>query len=191
MEGEMVAGAVLGAAFGELLKAGLDLMEKAIHFKPVLQEITSQLLFLISVMKQLDELGIDFQQHTAYLRELIRSGKQLILECHNAVKPYSFLYYPKTPFYTKKLRKLDARLERASCNLLLQLNVQQMNKLVALENNDKSCDGYAGLVDKIKKIFMGYSKNYCTSSTLSNCVGNYQTTKLPLLFYHDKRLKGK
>ncbi|CAK9320369.1 unnamed protein product [Citrullus colocynthis] len=100
-------------------------------------------------------LELTSNQHTRYLRELIRSGKQLILKSHDAVKRYSFLYYPKTPFYTKKLRKLDARLERASRNLLLQLNVQQMNKLLALKNNDKSCDGHAGLADKIKKIFMG------------------------------------
>ncbi|KAG7034359.1 putative GEM-like protein 3, partial [Cucurbita argyrosperma subsp. argyrosperma] len=126
----LVSGAVLGALFGELLKGILDLAEKSIHFKPVVEEMRGQLEFLRLVIQQLDDEHsgfLDSAENTRSLRGVIEKGKKLIGKCEGVDQ--SILNYHKAPFYTKKLRQLDAEFGRASQNLLLQMNVQQLRRI--------------------------------------------------------------
>ena len=172
----LVSGAVLGALFGELLKGILDLAEKSIHFKPVLEEIRVQLEFLSLVIQQLDDEHSGFlasAENTRSLRGVIEKGKKLIGKCEGVDQ--SILNYHKAPFYTKKLRQLDAEFGRASQNLLLQMNVQQLRR-ISMNGNG------SGSSVLLKVMSFG-----CCCSVFGDLPNQI---KLPLVFYHNKQLKG-
>ncbi|KAG6604197.1 putative GEM-like protein 3, partial [Cucurbita argyrosperma subsp. sororia] len=179
----LVSGAVLGALFGELLKGILDLAEKSIHFKPVLEEMRGQLEFLRLVIQQLDDEHSGFlasAENTRSLRGVIEKGKKLIGKCEGVDQ--SILNYHKAPFYTKKLRQLDAEFGRASQNLLLQMNVQQLRRISMNGNGSGSS---VLLLQKTMEKVMSFG---CCCSVFGDLPNQI---KLPLVFYHNKQLKGK
>ena len=183
---ELLVGAALGALLGEFLKRVMNLMEKTVHFTPELQVLKSQIEFLQILMDQVNELGEDFKllYSDQALKILIHKGKQLIKECNDAVVRSTLSRYRKIPCYTKKFRRLDAELKRAESNLRFELCVQQIKKLPALNDgrNGRIRDPAKLIVTKIlDKILSGESGRN----------NNKYNIKLPLLFYHDQRLKGK
>ncbi|XP_031743362.1 uncharacterized protein LOC105435900 isoform X4 [Cucumis sativus] len=164
----------------------MNLMEKTVHFTPELQVLKSQIEFLQILMDQVNELGEDFKllYSDQALKILIHKGKQLIKECNDAVVRSTLSRYRKIPCYTKKFRRLDAELKRAESNLRFELCVQQIKKLPALNDgrNGRIRDPAKLIVTKIlDKILSGESGRN----------NNKYNIKLPLLFYHDQRLKGK
>ncbi|XP_008440240.1 uncharacterized protein LOC103484756 [Cucumis melo] len=179
VEKDLLGGAAVGALLAQLLNEVMKLIEKAVHFKPELEGLKSQVGFLMRLMDQVDELGEDFKlryfDQTLKLKILINKGKQLIEECNDVAIQSTLSRYSKIPRYTKKLRKLDAELKSAQSNLMLALSVQQ---LLALERNYNN-NGRTQILDKRPFRSEGGSTN------------NEYKIKLPLLFYHDKRLKGK
>ncbi|XP_008440239.1 uncharacterized protein LOC103484755 isoform X1 [Cucumis melo] len=189
---ELLVGAALGALLGELLKRVLNLMEKTVHFKPELEGLKSQVEFLMPLMDQVDELGEDFKlrysDQTLKLKILINKGKQLIEECNYVAIQSTLSRYSKIPRYTKKLRRLDAELKRAESNLRLELCVQQM-KLQALENNYNNGGRRGRIRDRAKLFVTNILDNLFRGESGIN--NNEYKIKLPLLFYHDRRLKGK
>uniref|UniRef100_A0A0A0KFQ5 RPW8 domain-containing protein n=1 Tax=Cucumis sativus TaxID=3659 RepID=A0A0A0KFQ5_CUCSA len=203
---ELLVGAALGALLGELLKGVMNLMEKSVHFKPELELLKSQIEFLQPLVDQVDELGEDFKLRYSdqTLKILIRKGKQLIRECNDAAIQNTLSRYFKIQLcYTKDLRRLDAELKRAGSNLRLELYVQQMKKLQALEINYNNDGRYGRILDRAKLIVtsilthVGYNFTFVTNildklfSGESGSNNNKYNIKLPLLFYHDQRLKGK
>ncbi|XP_022979122.1 uncharacterized protein LOC111478854 isoform X2 [Cucurbita maxima] len=179
----LVNGAVLGALFGELLKGILNLAEKSIHFKPVLEDIRAHLEFLSLVIQQLDDEHSGFlasPENTKSLRGVIENGKKLIGKCEGVDQ--SILNFHKAPFYTKKLRQLNAEFGRASQNLLLQMNVQQLRRIPM--NGNGSGRSVLLLQNTMEKV----TSIGCCCSVFGDLPNQI---KLPLLFYHDKRLKGK
>uniref|UniRef100_A0A0A0KLB1 GRAM domain-containing protein n=1 Tax=Cucumis sativus TaxID=3659 RepID=A0A0A0KLB1_CUCSA len=164
----------------------MNLMEKTVHFTPELQVLKSQIEFLQILMDQVNELGEDFKllYSDQALKILIHKGKQLIKECNDAVVRSTLSRYRKIPCYTKKFRRLDAELKRAESNLRFELCVQQIKKLPALNDgrNGRIRDPAKLIVTKIlDKILSGESGRN----------NNKYNIKLPLLFYHDQRLKWK
>ncbi|XP_022133046.1 uncharacterized protein LOC111005737 isoform X2 [Momordica charantia] len=161
---EIVGGAALGAVAGEMLKGAIGLVEGAIYFKRVVEDIRFRLRVLGKVMEQLDGISdfLDDPKNTKYLSKLLGQGKQLIIKCEGVKGNTILIKYFKAPFYTTKLRHLDARLKTATELLDLRLREQQ-----AMDNTHRrhSC-----------------ANHHASAPT---------HTKLPLVFCHDKRISGK
>ncbi|XP_022133049.1 uncharacterized protein LOC111005737 isoform X4 [Momordica charantia] len=158
---EIVGGAALGAVAGEMLKGAIGLVEGAIYFKRVVEDIRFRLRVLGKVMEQLDGISdfLDDPKNTKYLSKLLGQGKQLIIKCEGVKGNTILIKYFKAPFYTTKLRHLDARLKTATELLDLRLREQQ-----AMDNTHRrhSC-----------------ANHHASAPT---------HTKLPLVFCHDKRI---
>ncbi|WP_407810841.1 hypothetical protein, partial [Staphylococcus aureus] len=60
VEKDLLGGAAVGALLAQLLNEVMKLIEKAVHFKPELEGLKSQVGFLMRLMDQVDELGEDF-----------------------------------------------------------------------------------------------------------------------------------
>ncbi|TYK12908.1 GLABRA2 expression modulator-like isoform X2 [Cucumis melo var. makuwa] len=79
VEKDLLGGAALGALLAQLLNEVMKLIEKAVHFKPELEGLKSQVGFLMRLMDQVDELGEDFKlryfDQNLKLKILINKGK--------------------------------------------------------------------------------------------------------------------
>ncbi|CAN1123329.1 Probable disease resistance protein At5g66900 [Linum perenne] len=111
--------AAVGAVAGELLKAVLNALQKAIEFRSVLQDLQSTLESIIPLVQQIQGLNEKLARNKSEMArfvEEIERGVQLVNKC-SSIRWYTCWKRPK---YRDKLRSLDEYL-RNFCGLDLQL----------------------------------------------------------------------
>ncbi|CAN1759346.1 Probable disease resistance protein At5g66900 [Linum perenne] len=111
--------AAVGAVAGELLKAVLNALQKAIEFRSVLQDLQSTLESIIPLVQQIQGLNEKLARNKSEMArfvEEIERGVQLVNKC-SSIRWYTCWKMPK---YRDKLRSLDEYL-RNFCGLDLQL----------------------------------------------------------------------
>ncbi|KAJ1377660.1 Serine-threonine/tyrosine-protein kinase, catalytic domain [Sesbania bispinosa] len=77
-------GAAVGAVFGELLKAVLEIRDKAVMFKQTLANLRSTLITVAPIMKEIEQHNIDLGRPKEDLESLIREmeeGTNLVSKC--------------------------------------------------------------------------------------------------------------
>ncbi|KAK2657404.1 hypothetical protein Ddye_010456 [Dipteronia dyeriana] len=106
MAGGLFEGAVLGAVFGELLKAVIDAKNKSQEYKSELEKLEST-LESISLTDKLGALDIKERERDE-LNKKIDKGRELVLKC-NEVKTRCWF---KKVNYASKLMKLNNSFDR-------------------------------------------------------------------------------
>ena len=108
---ELLGGAALGAAFGELLKAVLEIKDKASNFEHTLAYLSTTLRAIDPVIKEIeqhnDELGRPKEELQLLIKEMIE-GTKLVYKC-SKISKYNF---PARIRYQDELAKLVVSLER-------------------------------------------------------------------------------
>ena len=108
---ELLGGAALGAAFGELLKAVLEIKDKASNFENTLAYLSTTLRAIDPVIKEIeqhnDELGRPKEELQLLIKEMIE-GTKLVYKC-SKISKYNF---PARIRYQDELAKLVVSLER-------------------------------------------------------------------------------
>ena len=134
MAGALVAGGVVGAAFGEGFTSLHDTVKhvvgQIIMFKSILKSLESTLDGIAPVVQEIKELSRDLdrpEKETKSLIEKMEKGKELVLKC-SKIKRWSWNYYFKAYFYAKKLKKLNSAIEK-----FCQINLTVQNARTVLE----------------------------------------------------------
>ncbi|XP_017979434.1 PREDICTED: probable disease resistance protein At5g66900 [Theobroma cacao] len=117
MAAAILGEAVLGAVFGELLKAVVEASKTATQFRDVLAELKSTLSSIQPTIKAIESLNIryDREHETKPLMEIISRGEKLVQQC---VKIHRWNFSKKT-CYTNKLRGLKEELKHF-CEINMQ-----------------------------------------------------------------------
>ncbi|KAJ4714947.1 Disease resistance protein [Melia azedarach] len=108
--GELFGGALLGAVFGELLKAVLEATKEAAVFKSRLKQLELTLRSVAPTLLEIQRLNkvLDRpEQETKGLIEKLEQGQQLVQKC-SKIKWYSL----KRCHYSKKIFELDRSVVR-------------------------------------------------------------------------------
>ncbi|XP_076954338.1 putative disease resistance protein At5g66900 [Bidens hawaiensis] len=101
----LIAGAALGAVFGELLKLVIDTIQQPMEFKPLLTGFERTLKTIEPSFVDIDKLSNRPADERATLRDLLDDGKKLVLKCSSICS-----LNKKKRKYTKELTKLDNNL---------------------------------------------------------------------------------
>ncbi|KAA8547231.1 hypothetical protein F0562_003905 [Nyssa sinensis] len=160
MAGAFVGGAALGAAFGELLKAVLDVKDRAVKFKSILSDLAFKLEAIEPVFQEIEKLDrvLDrpVEETNSFIHRL-KDAKELVLKC-SKIKWWN---YCKKPYYAKKLIDLENSLLK-----FFQIEVQALlsrdsRKILVVVND---------IDEKLDRIGsnLGYGGQ---NSDLSICVG--------------------
>ncbi|KAJ7951597.1 Disease resistance protein [Quillaja saponaria] len=107
----LVEGGVVGAVFGELLKAVLEVKDKILQFNPVLKKLKSTLESIAPVIHEIQKYHEQLDRKKEELRGLIKQmeeGKELVLKCSKIPR---WKIWSK-PHYHDELCELDKALER-------------------------------------------------------------------------------
>nr|POE81944.1 putative disease resistance protein [Quercus suber] len=138
MAGALVAGGVVGAAFGEgfttLHETVKHVVGQIIMFKSILKSLESTLDGIAPVVQEIRELSLDLdrpEKETKSLIEKMEKGKELVLKC-SKIKRWSWNYYFKAYFYAKKLKKLNNAIEK-----FCQIDLPVQNSRTGLETLTK------------------------------------------------------
>lgn len=117
MAAAILGEAVLGAVFGELLKAVVEASKTATQFRDVLAELKSTLSSIQPTINAIESLNIryDREHETKPLMEIISRGEELVTQC---VKIHRWNFSKKT-CYTNKLRGLKEELKHF-CEINMQ-----------------------------------------------------------------------
>uniref|UniRef100_A0A5B7C9B9 RPW8 domain-containing protein n=1 Tax=Davidia involucrata TaxID=16924 RepID=A0A5B7C9B9_DAVIN len=105
----MAADAVLGAAVGELLKAVLDVKDKAVKFKSILKNLASTLESIKPVFDDIEKLDKVLDrppEETNTFTDRLKEAEKLVLKC-SKIKWWN---YCKKSDYAKKLIELEQSL---------------------------------------------------------------------------------
>ncbi|XP_025623019.1 BAG-associated GRAM protein 1 isoform X6 [Arachis hypogaea] len=111
MAAALIGGAAVGAVFGELLKAVLEMKEKTIMFKPTLSYLQTTLESLKPLMKEIEQHNNKLCRPKAELESLIRDmedGTKLVYKCSKIHK----LNLPAKIYCQKQLEELERCLSR-------------------------------------------------------------------------------
>lgn len=84
MAGSFVGGALLGAAFGELLEAVREATIKYIEFKDLFKRLEQTLIRLAPIIKEIETLNDVLDLHpdeTKAYQDQLKEGKRLVLRC--------------------------------------------------------------------------------------------------------------
>ncbi|KAA8547229.1 hypothetical protein F0562_003907 [Nyssa sinensis] len=160
MAGALFGGAALGAAFGELLKAVLDVKDRAVKFKSILSDLAIKLEAIQPVFQEIEKLDrvLDrpVEETNSFIYRL-RDAKELVLKC-SKIKWWNYF---KKPYYAKKLIDLENSLLK-----FFQMEVQALlsrdsRKILVVVND---------IDEKLDRIgsSLGYGGQ---NSDLSICVG--------------------
>ncbi|KAF8409999.1 hypothetical protein HHK36_002519 [Tetracentron sinense] len=139
---QFAGGIVLGAVAGELLKAILDVKDKAIHCKIYLERLESTLKRVIPLIEQINRLDQELldrgRTDTDVLIGQLKEGKELVRKCSKL--PF-WNYYQKYR-YSKRFLKLDASLLRFF-QMDMQVEMWRDGKqlLVDLKEANRRLDG--------------------------------------------------
>ncbi|KAK1587157.1 hypothetical protein Q3G72_010232 [Acer saccharum] len=107
---DLFAGAMLGAVFGELLKAVIDAKNKSQKYESELEKLKSTLEYITPIIQETEKLdgALDIPaQETAQLKKDMEKGEELVRRC-SKVKCCCF----KRVNYADKLIKLNQSIER-------------------------------------------------------------------------------
>lgn len=111
MASSIIGGAVVGAAFEELLKAVLDVKGKTTAFRKILSDLESTLFSISPMIKEMEkfnrQLDCPDEQLNVFIQQL-NNGKKLVDRCSQVI----CLNYYRKHQYTKQLRKLDESIRR-------------------------------------------------------------------------------
>ena len=134
MAGALVAGGVVGAAFGEgfaiLHETVKHVVGQIIMFKSILKSLESTLDGIAPVVQEIRRLSLALDhpdKETKRLIQQMKKGKELVLKC-SKIKRWSWNYYFKAYFYAKKLKKLNNAIEK-----FCQIDLTVQNTRTALE----------------------------------------------------------
>lgn len=142
-----VGGALLGAVFGELLRAVSQAKDKAVMFKDLLGQLESTLQNSTPMIKEIEKLNqvLDLPKHeTDTLIEMMRRGEHLVHKC-SRVKWNCFKRYD----YAKKIIKLDRSidtffrtyipLQQTRDNRVIMVDLKEVHMMVKrLSGNDRT-----------------------------------------------------
>ncbi|KAL9464364.1 hypothetical protein AB3S75_002042 [Citrus x aurantiifolia] len=142
-----VGGALLGAVFGELLRAVSEAKDKAVMFKDLLGQLESTLQNSTPMIKEIEKLNqvLDLPKHeTDTLIEMMRRGEHLVHKC-SRVKWNCFKRYD----YAKKIIKLDRSidtffrtyipLQQTRDNRVIMVDLKEVHMMVKrLSGNDRT-----------------------------------------------------
>ncbi|MED6122605.1 hypothetical protein PIB30_037096 [Stylosanthes scabra] len=84
MAASLLGGAAIGAVFGELLKAVIDMKDKAVMFKPTLAYLTTTLIAIEPVIKEIEQQNTELGRASAELELLMKEmeeGTKLVYKC--------------------------------------------------------------------------------------------------------------
>ncbi|XP_057416872.1 uncharacterized protein LOC130711325 [Lotus japonicus] len=129
---ELLAGAALGAVFGELLKIVSDTIPRCVNFKETLAHLSTTLTRLgpkiQEIQKLNNELGRPKEELESLLISTMRNGKQLVLQCSQT--RFKYLSNLTRPYYERKLQALIKSLERfITIDLQVQMAIDQKESL--------------------------------------------------------------
>ncbi|MED6109750.1 hypothetical protein PIB30_036400 [Stylosanthes scabra] len=110
MAAELLAGAGLGAVFGELLSAVLKAGKKAVHFNNTLEYLRSILIRIDPLIKEMEKQNHELDLPKEELNSLIEEMKRGTNLVHKCSKVNMFNYYAKSR-YEKELANLVECLE--------------------------------------------------------------------------------
>ncbi|KAK0604715.1 hypothetical protein LWI29_018628 [Acer saccharum] len=140
---ELIAGAMLGAVFGELLKVVIEAKNKSQEYESELEKLKSTLESITPIIQEIETLNNALnipKQETTKLKEELIEGTKLVRKC-NEVKCCCF----KKVNYADKLNNLNQSIER-----FIKVNMQtQMAR-----DGKKTLEG----VNTALNILTGYEK---------------------------------
>lgn len=150
MAAAFVGGALLGAVFGELLKAVSEEKDKAVTFKDRLEKLESTLRNSIPWIEEIEKLNqvLDRpKQETENLVRMMEQGEQLVRKC-SKVKWNCFKRY----VYAKKIIKLDTSisdffrtslpLQHARDGKLIMVEVKEIHTMVRRMSGNGNINGW-------------------------------------------------
>ncbi|KAL9432120.1 hypothetical protein AB3S75_027189 [Citrus x aurantiifolia] len=150
MAAAFVGGALLGAVFGELLKAVSEEKDKAVTFKDRLEQLESTLRNSSPLIEEIEKLNqvLDLpKQETENLVRMMEQGKQLVRKC-SKVKWNCFKRY----VYAKKIIKLDTSisdffrtslpLQHSRDSRLIMVEVKEMHTMVRRMSSNGNINGW-------------------------------------------------
>ncbi|XP_015950574.1 probable LRR receptor-like serine/threonine-protein kinase At1g51810 [Arachis duranensis] len=111
MAASLVGGAAIGAVFGELLKAVIDMRDRAVMFKPTLAYLTTTLTAIDPVIKEIEQQNNELGRANTELELLIKEmeeGTKLVYKCSKIHK----LNFPARIRYQEQLVALVESLVR-------------------------------------------------------------------------------
>ncbi|KAL4338321.1 hypothetical protein HN51_048475 [Arachis hypogaea] len=111
MAASLVGGAAIGAVFGELLKAVIDMKDRAVMFKPTLAYLRTTLTAIDPVIKEIEQQNNELGRANAELELLIKEmeeGTKLVYKCSKIHK----LNFPARIRYQEQLVALVESLVR-------------------------------------------------------------------------------
>ncbi|KAI9165019.1 hypothetical protein LWI28_006129 [Acer negundo] len=146
---ELIGGAMLGAVFGELLKAVIDAKEKSQEYESQLNTLKSTLENITPAIQETERLNgaLDIPaQETAQLKKDMKNGEELVRKCSEE----KFCCFKRVK-YAGKLSTLNQSIERF-IKVNLQAQMARDNKKI-LEDNKKILEH----VEEIRKNTGGVS----------------------------------
>lgn len=199
----MAGEAAMGAVFGELLKAVIDVAQKTVKFKSILTDLIDILDKIKPRLDEIEKLNVILdgkKEETDSLIEQWKKGTELIHRCSSV--PFWERY-----FFSKKLIKFKESLSQFSLSVQLLQTVESKKILVGVnEINGKmdhlisnwflgSCDvpglpdfivGLDGPLKELKMVLLEGE----ASVVLLSATGGCGKTTLAKMLCHDDEIKG-
>lgn len=208
----MAGEAALGAVFGELLKAVIDVAQKTVNFKSILRDLKVTLDEIKPKLDEIEKLNMILdgkKEETASLIEQLKKGTELIHRCSSV--PFWERY-----FFSKKLIKFKESLSQFSLNVQLSQAVDgkkilvevngingKMDHLISLQSSNGgnsnwflgSCDvpglpdfivGLDGPLKELKMVLLEGE----ASVVLLSAAGGCGKTTLAKMLCHDDEING-
>ncbi|XP_059623799.1 probable disease resistance protein At5g66900 [Cornus florida] len=159
----LVGGAALGAAFGELLKAVVDVKDKAITFKSNLDRLESRLNSLEPIVREIGKLDRELDispEETKMFTDRLKEAAKLVRKCSQT----KCLKFFKRPSYSKKLLEFEDLLVKFFQTDVQAMQTRDSRKTLAKVNE---IDG------KLDRIWSGVRKGrqVCDSNVLVGSCG--------------------
>ncbi|CAK7339410.1 unnamed protein product [Dovyalis caffra] len=206
MAAAFIGGAALGAVFGELLKAVLDVKDKALMFRSNLETMEDILQSIIPILQDIDQLNKALdgrKEETEKIMKVIRKAEKLVLKC---TKIHRYNYWEKSR-YTNKLLKLEGSLKLFFQIIMQGQTARDVKKILVEVTGKHSSRGrkigfYAssavpeppanpvGSELVLEELKMELFKDGVSMVVLSAPPGCGKTT-LAKLLCHDKEVQGK
>ncbi|MED6146067.1 hypothetical protein PIB30_031082 [Stylosanthes scabra] len=111
MAASLLGGAAIGAVFGELLKAVIDMKDRAVMFKPTLAYLTTTLIAIEPVIKEMEQQNNELGRAKSELELLMKEmeeGTKLVYKCCRI----HYLNYPARIRHQEQLGALVESLVR-------------------------------------------------------------------------------